>query len=143
MSVRPDTDIEANVALMTRMLNYAGDAGLTRLAEEADSFIHPDIDWYPGLMTFGKKVYRGREEYLAYLAQAARGTTKGAYINVHEIRPVGEDWVLGLAWVHYENEEGKEFDSEYALLARTQSGLIRDLRSFSSLAEAERVARDA
>jgi hypothetical protein len=143
VSIQPDTDIEANVALMTRLMNYVGDAGLTRLAEETDSFIHPEIDWYPGLMNFGKSLYSGREEYLAYLAQAARGTTDGGYINVHEIRPIGKDWVLGLAWVHYETEEGKEFDSEYALLARIEQGLVRELRSFSSLAEAERVARDA
>jgi ketosteroid isomerase-like protein len=143
VSPRPETEVEANLALMTRLMNYAGDAGLTRLAEEADSFIHPDIEWFPSVLKYGKTVYRGREEYVAYLRRAARQTTGSSYINVREIRPTGEDRVLGLAWAHYETEDGMSFDSEYALLARIEDGLIRELRSFSSLAEAERAAGDA
>jgi ketosteroid isomerase-like protein len=143
VSAPPETELEANAALMTRLLNYLGDAGLERLAEEADSFIHPEIEWYPGVISHGKSVYRGREEYLSYLEEAARQSGSGGYLNVREIRPLGGDRVLALAWVHHQSKDGATFDSEYALLARMQEGLVRELRSFASLAEGERAAADA
>ena len=38
-------------------------AGLFAIADELETFIHPEIEWKPGLMDLGKPTYRGRDEY--------------------------------------------------------------------------------
>jgi len=136
---------QQNVELMRRMMILSADgrSGLKKLAKEASTFIHPEIEWAPALLPQGKRLYTGFEEYRAYIEEAASQPAEGSYLNVQEIRSVGADRVLMLGWVHYDGEDGVHYDGEYALLARFEDGLIRKLRAFASFAEAEKAAADA
>ncbi len=134
---------QGNVEMVRHFLNYVADVGPGADPDKVLSYLHPEIEWFPGMLTLGKEVYRGHDEYRKYIAEmSARGSTS-SYLNVDEIRAVGEDSVLALAWVHYEDQDDPPFDSEYALLARFEDGLIREMRSFLSRVEAERAAENA
>jgi len=146
VSVPDLTDTQqGNVELMRRLmiLSSDGHAGLERLATQTSAFMHPEIEWAPALLTKGKSLYTGLDEYQAYIEEAASRPAGGSYLNVQEVRPVGADRVLMLGWVHYDGEDGVRYDGEYALLARFEDGLIRKLAAFATFAEAEKAAGDA
>jgi ketosteroid isomerase-like protein len=132
-----------NVEIMRRFVNYMADAGLGAETDKILSYLHPEIEWYPGMIPLDQEVYRGHDGYREHAEQVRAHGTEASYLNVDEIRAVGGDLVLALGWVHYEGKEAPTFDSEYAMLARFEDGLIRELRSFLSRAEAERAASDA
>jgi ketosteroid isomerase-like protein len=143
MSLTKTEAQQRNVDLVRRFLNYMTDSGLTVDSEEIVSFLHPEVEWTPGMLTFGQRTYTGRDEYRRYVEQAIAASADGGYLNIQEIRPVADDRVLVLGWVHHSNSEGPAFDGEYATLARIEDGLIRSLQSFLSTAEAKRAAGDA
>jgi ketosteroid isomerase-like protein len=146
VSVQDQTDAEQrNVDQMRRLMILLSDgrSGLEKVAREAPSLMHPDLEWTPALFPQGKRVYRGIDEYRAYLEEVATQQTERSYVNVQEIRPVDADRVLMLSWVHHEGADGARYEGEYALLARIEDGLIRELTSFATFAEAERAAADA
>jgi ketosteroid isomerase-like protein len=135
-----------NVEILRRFINYMADTGLGAEIDKLVSYLHPDIEWYPGMIPLEKEVYRGHDEYREYSERLRGRGAEGSYLNVDEVRAVSDDLVLAFAWVHYEGAEGQEgppFDSEYALLARFEDGLIREMRSFLTRAEAERAAENA
>jgi ketosteroid isomerase-like protein len=137
---------EKNVEFLRRYLSRLNDGGLPAIANETETYIHPEIEWTPGLMSLGKQTYRGRAEFRAYIDEAAeRGGTGGnrGFLNLDEIRAVGEDRVLALGWVHHVGADGDTLDNDYALLVRIEDGSIRWMQSFLSRDEAERAAGDA
>jgi ketosteroid isomerase-like protein len=139
----PDDAAEGgNVEMLRRFLNYMADTGLAAETDKLLAYLHPEIEWYPGMIPLGKEVYRGHDECREYFEEnRARGSE--GYLNVDEVRPIGEDGALALGWVHYVGGGEPAFDSEYAVLARFEDGLIREMRSYLSRAEAERAAADA
>jgi ketosteroid isomerase-like protein len=134
---------QRNVELVRHFLNHMTDAGLAVKGDEIVSFLHPEIEWTPGMLAFGQRTYVGRDEYRRYVEEAVEASGEGGYLNVQEIRPVGDDRVLALGWVHHKNKEGEGFDNDYAVVAGIEDGLIRTLRSYLSAAEAEKAAGDA
>jgi ketosteroid isomerase-like protein len=132
-----------NVEIMRRFLNYMADAGLGAETDKILSYLHPDVEWYPGMLPLDKEVYRGHDGYREHAEAARAHGEEGSYLNVDEVRAIGDDLVLALAWVHYTGKDAPSFDSEYAMLARFEDGLIRELRSYLSRAEAERAAEEA
>ena len=141
MSTPPVTEgQQRNVEFVRRFLNFLNDGGLTAIDHQIDSFIHPEIEWTPGLMALGKKTYRGRDEYRRYVKEADQRVSNQGFLNIDEIRPIDEDGVLALCWIHLVSAEGESLDNDYALLVRFEDGLIRSLQSFLSRDEAERAA---
>jgi ketosteroid isomerase-like protein len=142
--VSPDDTTEGgNVEVMRRFLNYMADAGLGAETDKLLTYLHPDIEWYPGMIPLDKEVYRGHDEYREHAERVRAHGSEGNYLNIDEVRAVGDDLVIAIAWVHYTGKDAPSFDSEYAMLARFEDGLIRELRSFLSRAEAEQAAADA
>jgi ketosteroid isomerase-like protein len=136
---------QRNVDLVRRLMVLSSDgrSGLEKLAKQASTFFHPEIEWSPALLPQGKSLYTGLDEYRAYLEEAAGRRAEGSYLNVQEVRPVDPDRVMMLAWVHYDAGDGVRYDGEYALLAGFEDGLIRRLTAFATFAEAEKAASDA
>ena len=126
---------EQNTELAERFLVMLRDEGLVALVSHFEHFLHPEVDWTPGLITMGQTTYHGIEACREYNLKAAGQT--GGKMTIQEVRPVGEDRVLGLAWIDYRSKD-ERFFSEYALVMRIEDDLIREIRGFVSHAKAKR-----
>ena len=132
MTAGPAT-ADTNVELVKTFLSYLDQGGVKPIELRLETFCHPDVEWVPAMITYGKERYTGIEEYREYLQQAMR--SQGGEIDVQEVRAVGPDRVLALAWVRYTGD-GQDIFSEYALLVRVKDGLFKTIRSFTSHAAA-------
>jgi ketosteroid isomerase-like protein len=133
---------ERNVELVSRFLILLNDRGIEEVDREIETLTHPEVEWTPGLNNFGKDSYRGWDELREYIREALT-IKEESYLNVKEVRALGDDGVLALAWVHYRARTGRTFDGEYALLVRIEDGRLRSIQSFLSHQAAERVAASA
>jgi ketosteroid isomerase-like protein len=130
---------EQNAELVERFLVMLRDEGLVALGSHLEHFLHPEVEWTPGLVSMGRTTYQGIEAYREYNLKAASQT--GGKMTIQEVRPVGEDRVLGLAWIDYRSKD-ERFYSEWALAMRIEDGKIREMRSFVSHAKAARAVEE-
>jgi ketosteroid isomerase-like protein len=135
---------QRNLELATRFLAILNDRGIAGVERDIETLTHPEVEWVPGMLMFDTPSYKGREQLKGFIHDAL-ATKEGSksYINVDELRPVGEDGVLALGWVHYADRDGRPFDGEYALLVRVADDRLRFIQSFASHRAAERAVADA
>jgi ketosteroid isomerase-like protein len=131
-----------NVELVEDFLAVMKDQGLAGLDGEVERFWHPDLEWSPGMLSFGRETYRGYGEYREYVAEAARHSSAGGgAFMVDEVVARGDERVLVLGQIRYEDGDGSApFKSEYALLLQVVDGRFRAGRSFLSHRSAEKAA---
>jgi ketosteroid isomerase-like protein len=137
------TDVRAaHVELVRSFLDVLANDGLAGVRERAGEYWHPELEWRPGMLSFGREVYRGLAEYREYLDEAMAKADQGpGTLSVHEIVARGDDRVLALGRVSYDSNDGSGPGGyEYGFLAEIEDGRIRSARSFLSHASAQKAA---
>lgn len=130
-----------NVELVKRMLEVGERGGLAGLAEQFESFFHPDVEWTPRMVGFGETTYRGREGFREYVDDVAE-TVGEMEFTPSEVRTVGDDRVLALGRVRIVGREsGLPLEDEYAFLYRVEADRVVSARAFLSHAQADEAAR--
>ena len=125
---------EGNAELLRSYVTVLRDEGIAAVNKQFDRFIHPDIEWVPGLITLGQSTYHGADAFRAYIREAA--PVSDGSLTIREVRPVGEDCALALTYIDYKSKD-ESFYSEYALAARVKDDQLCELRGFISYAKAE------
>jgi ketosteroid isomerase-like protein len=123
------------------LVRAAVDIGNLRgVYERFDEFFHPDYEWRPRMVGFGRETYIGRDGFRQYV-EDMEATVDEVDLAVADIRPVGDDQVLVLGRLHMVGKgSGVPMDIEWALLYRAEGGLAKSGVAFDSHAEAEEVA---
>jgi ketosteroid isomerase-like protein len=124
---------EQNVELVTSFLGVIRDEGLAAIGPQADRFMHPEVEWSPGVVDFGQTTYRGIDAFREWIRETT--SVSGGPLTIQEVRPVGEDCVLALAYIDYRSKD-ESFYSEYALAVRVEDERLREVRAFVSHAKA-------
>jgi ketosteroid isomerase-like protein len=127
---------ERNVELVMGLFGVIHDEGLAAVGPQADRFIHPEIEWSPGVVDFGQTTYRGIDAFRDWVRKAT--SLSSGPTTIQEVRPVGEECVLALAYIDYRSKD-ESFYSEYALAVRVEDDRLRDVRAFVSHATAAEV----
>jgi ketosteroid isomerase-like protein len=124
---------EQNVELVMGLLTVIREEGLASVGPQADRFIHPEVEWSPGVVGLGEGTYRGIDAFREWIREAT--SLSDGPITIQEVRPVGDDRVLALAYIDYRSKD-ERFYSEYALAVRVEDDRLRDVRAFVSHANA-------
>jgi ketosteroid isomerase-like protein len=109
--------------------------------ERFDEVCHPDFEWHPRMVGFGKETYVGKDGFRQYV-EDMEATMDEVDLAVTEVRAVGDHQVLLVGRLRMLGKgSGVPLDTEWALLYRIESGLARSGVAFDSHAEAEEAAR--
>jgi SnoaL-like domain len=113
------------------------------LAAIKNEFFHPDFEWRPRMVGFGKETYVGRDGFGQYV-EDMEATVDEVDLAVADIRAIGEDHVLLTGRLRMIGKgSGVPLDIEWALLYRIEGGLAKSGAAFNSHAEAEEAASRA
>jgi SnoaL-like domain len=135
------TDVQRrNVELVRRAVEAGGIRGVH---ERFDEFCHPDFEWRPRMVGFGKETYVGRDGFGQYVDDM-EATVDEVDLAVGDIRSIGADQVLLTGRLRMVGKgSGVPMDIEWALLYRIEGGLAKSGTAFDSHAEAEEAASRA
>jgi ketosteroid isomerase-like protein len=125
---------EQNAELVMEFLVVIREEGLGAMEAQAERFMHPQVEWSPGVVTLGQATYHGIDAVREHIRKTA--SVSGGPMTIQGVRPVGDDCVLALAYIDYRSKD-ESFYSEYALAVRLEDGRLRDIRAFVSHAKAE------
>jgi ketosteroid isomerase-like protein len=120
---------EQNVELVTSFLAVIRDEGLGAVGPQADRFVHPEIEWSPGIVNLRQSAYRGIDAFREWIREAT--SISDGPMTIQEVRAVGEDCMLALAYIDYRSKD-ERFYSEYALAMRIEDERLREVRGFVS-----------
>jgi ketosteroid isomerase-like protein len=124
---------EENANLVMTFMELVRDEGLGASVAQAERFMHPEVEWSPGLITMGQSTYRGIDAVRDHIRRTA--SVSGGGMTIQEVRPVGEDCVLALAYVDFRSKD-ESFYTEFALAVRVEDGKLREIRGLVSHAKA-------
>ena len=131
---------ERNIALLNDFLEFFSREGPGGLADEFDTYCHPNLEFSPGMLVLGRETHRGREEYIEYV-NSLDDRAKEFDLDIEETRAVGDDFVLALGRVHFVGRTDEDsLDAEYGFLSRIEDGKFRQCQTFLSHAAAEKAA---
>ncbi len=125
---------EQNAELVMSFLVVIRDEGLGAMEAQAERFMHPQVQWSPGLITLGQPTYQGIDAVRDHIRNTV--SVSAGQMTIQEVRPVGEDCVFALAYIDYRSKD-ESFYSEFALAVRLEDQRLRDIRGFISHAKAE------
>ena len=131
---------ERNVELLRSGTELGRREGLRGLYERYDDFYHPDFEWRPRMIGFGKDTYVGRDGFRQYV-EDMEATFDEVQLTTEEIRGIGDDQALFLGRARFVGRgSGVPLESEWAILYRMEDGLARSGIAFDSHSEAEAAA---
>src|SRR4029453_1439780 len=76
---------EENVDLVKSFLVTTRDEGLGAVVLQAERFMHPDVEWSPGVSTLGQPTYHGIDDVREHIRKTA--SISAGDMTIQEVRP--------------------------------------------------------